>query len=343
MARRIPYTIVLAAVSLISVAAYGQDAVADNMLLYQRSVGGWPKHVNEVKVDYSRSFSESEKAAIVRDRSRRDATIDNSATVKEIRHLVKAAAATGNKSYLAAAENGIRYLLQMQYDNGGFPQFYPDTNLYRSQITYNDNAMINALNLLWDVANGRNGLQAVDASLRSGAQRAVEKGVSCIVKTQLRLNSKLAGWCAQYNKTTLQPEKARAFELASLSGMESVAIVEFLMKVEQPSAEVKAAVTAAIDWLQSARINGYSYQEVTDTQLPKNKDRVLVPDASAAVWARFYDLTNGRPFFCGRDGIKRWDLKEVDHERRIGYAWYGTWPASLLEKKYPDWKKKYAL
>jgi PelA/Pel-15E family pectate lyase len=65
-----------------------------------------------------------------------------------------------------------------------------------------------------------------------------------------------------------------------------------------------------------------------------------VPDTSAAVWARFYDIASSQPFFTGRDGVKHSSLKEIDHERRIGYAWYGTWPTSLLTKKYPEWKKK---
>ena len=33
-------------------------------------------------------------------------------------------------------------------------------------------------------------------------------------------------------------------------------------------------------------------------------------------------------------------LEKVDQERRIGYAWYGYWPANLLTKKYPVWLKR---
>ena len=45
------------------------------------------------------------------------------------------------------------------------------------------------------------------------------------LKTQLKQHGKLRAWCAQYNAKTLQPEMARKFELASLSGSESVGIV----------------------------------------------------------------------------------------------------------------------
>ncbi|MDG4870184.1 pectate lyase, partial [Guyparkeria sp. 1SP6A2] len=51
------------------------------------------------------------------------ATIDNNATSKEINALIKAYSITKNPEYLKAAEKGIAYLLLMQYDHGGFPQY----------------------------------------------------------------------------------------------------------------------------------------------------------------------------------------------------------------------------
>lgn len=328
---------------LLTVVAVGQDAVADNMLLYQRAIGGWPKHIAEVKVDYSKNLTNEEKIRLQADKSRNDATIDNGATTKEIRFLLKAYEKLGKRAYLQAAENGIRYLLLMQKANGGFPQFYPDSSSYRGQITYNDNAMINALNVLWEVAEGKAPFAVVDEGLKSKARQAVEKGIDCIVKTQVVINGKPAVWCAQHDKNTFLPANARAFELASLSGSESVAIVEFLMKVEKPSSAVKAAVVHAMDWLQAARIRGYDYVEVEDASQPKGRDRVLVKDDAKSVWARFYDIETGKPMFAGRDGKKRWDLKEIEVERRTGYAWYGTWPEKLLQKAYPAWLAKHGL
>jgi pectinesterase len=317
-----------------------QDAQADNMLIYQRSIGGWPKHINEVKVDYTKQLSDAEKASVLQNRNGKDATIDNNATIKEIRYLLKAYRQHGNNEYLKAAENGIRYLLQMQHANGGFPQFYPDSSSYRAQITYNDNAMINALNLLWDVSNGTNGFDVVDASLKEPAKKAISKGIDCILKTQIAVNGKLTGWCAQHDRRTLLPVKARAFELVSVSGAETVGIVEFLMKVPNPSTEIKKAVTGAAQWLELAKIRGYKFIVVDDNTQPKGRNHVVVKDDASTIWARFYDIETGKPFFTGRDGVKRWDVAEVDAERRNGYAWYGTWAQKLLTKSYPEWQKK---
>lgn len=320
--------------------SFCQDPIADNMLIYQRSIGGWPKHVNDVRVDYTKTMTDAEKAAVIDDKFRNDATIDNSATTKEIRHLVKAFQEHKNRAYLEAAEKGIQYLLKMQYQNGGFPQFYPDSSSYRKRITYNDNAMINALNVLWDVSRKENGFELVNTDLVKPADKAVNRGISCILKTQIRVKDKLTAWCAQHDEKTFQPTKARAYELPSISGSESVGIVQFLMKIENPSDEVCQSICAAITWLQDSRIAGFKYEDVTDSSLPKGRDRILVPEEGSVVWARFYEIDTNRPFFSGRDGQVKYDLMEIEHERRIGYGWYGTWAKNLLKKDYPQWLKK---
>src|SRR5690348_777667 len=104
--------------ALFSVHLLAQDTIANNMLLYQRGIGGWPKHIGEQRIDYTRSLSPAEKAGLLDDKNRNDATIDNNATTKEIRYLVKAYQHTCNFDYLIAAESGISYLLKMQYANG---------------------------------------------------------------------------------------------------------------------------------------------------------------------------------------------------------------------------------
>ncbi|MCB0708042.1 MAG: pectate lyase, partial [Chitinophagaceae bacterium] len=73
------------------------------------------------------------------------------------------------------------------------------------------------------------------------------------------------------------------------------------------------------------------------------KDNVLVPDSNSVIWARFYDIDTNEPFFTGRDSERHKTIAEVENERRIGYAWYGTWPAKLIEKDYPRWKLKWGI
>jgi len=55
-------------------------------------------------------------------------------------------------------------------------------------------------------------------------------------------------------------------------------------------------------------------------------------------WARFYEIGTNRPIFSGRDGVIRYNLDEIEQERRDGYAWLGAWPRALVEEEYPAWK-----
>jgi PelA/Pel-15E family pectate lyase len=320
-----------------------QDTTADKMLAFQRSVGGWPKAVNDVKVDYRRPMSAADLTAARRDASKEDATIDNNATTREITYLVTAFRNTQNLAYKQGAETGIRYLLKMQQPSGGFPQYYPESNLYRAQITYNDNAMIKALTVLKAVADKKGDFALVDPALVPPAQKAVDKGVQCILKTQYVQHGKPTVWCAQHDRVTLLPCKARAFELPSLSGDESVGITEFLMSLDQPSPEVRRAIGAAVAWFEASKILNTTVADITDPQQPSGRDRVLVPQPGSTLWARFYDLDTNQPIYVGRDGVKHSKLSDIENERRIGYVYASTWPEKILNRAYPKWQQKWKL
>ena len=102
MLKKIKHTIVIllcsASVFAQPVVQDGEDYVADNMLLYQRNAGGWPKHIGEVKIDYTKKLLPAEKAGIADDFARNDATIDNNATTKEILYLASAYKKWKNKN-----------------------------------------------------------------------------------------------------------------------------------------------------------------------------------------------------------------------------------------------------
>lgn len=322
------------------------DTTAEKMLAYQRQVGGWPKAIirnkKEVKVDYQKPMTAAQLAEMRGDSLvNEDATIDNDATNREIRYLVTAYKQTHNPTYLRAAEKGIRYLLTAQLPSGGWPQYYPDSSSYYGQITYNDGAMVNVLRIMKDVVDGKKDFDLVDKLLIPKAKTAISRGIDCMVKTQNSANGKLTAWCAQHDRRTLKACKARAYELPSNSGFETVGIVEFLMTVDTPSAEIRRAITSAVAWLNAVKIVGYTVQTIDAPAQPRGKDVVMVSNPTSTIWARFYDLDTNKPFFCGRDGIKKATLAEIENERRAGYAYLGTWPTKLLAVEYPKWAKKY--
>lgn len=109
------------------------------------------------------------------------------------------------------------------------------------------------------------------------------------------------------------------------------------MRQPAPSPQLKQSVTAAIQWLDKVKITGHNFISVPDATQPKGFDRRLVEDPTSTVWARFYEIETNKPMFAGRDSQKKYNVSEIESERRNGYAWYGTWPQKLIDEQYPKW------
>ena len=315
------------------------DPVAERMLLYQRSNGGWPQDDGN-DVEYREELTDKERRTVLADKSKDDTTFDDESTTREIKYLLEAHRQTGNPAYLEAATRGLDFILTAQFDNGGFPQEYPDTSGYHGHITYNDNVMIDLLTLLRDVAKGKAEYAAVPAAQKERAARSVERGVSNILNTQYVHDGRLTAWGAQHDRNTLAPAPARTFEPASLSGKESVEIVRYLMDIPQPDEAVQRSVRAAVAWLDDVRIDGYRQDRIEAPDQPTGRDRIIVPDSNSTIWARFYELGTWRPIFIGRDGVIKYRLQDIENERRTGYGFYGHWAKDLIKKEFPAWEAR---
>lgn len=289
--------------------------VADNVILYQRNSGGWPKNI-----DMAKPLSDSARAAVLRQKNKNDSTIDNRATFTQLSFLAQVYTAQRQERHRESFLKGLDYLLKAQYPNGGWPQFYPDLSGYYKHITFNDDAMIGVMKLLRDVAAAKPAYAFVDEARRASAAKAVEKGIECILKTQVVVNGRRTVWCAQHDAVTLAPAPARKYEVASLSGGESVGIVRFLMSIKNPSPAVVEAIESAVAWFKQ-------------TELPASHGR--------SFWARFYEIGSNRPIFVGRDGVVKYDIREIERERRDNYTWYVDDPRKLLQEDYPRWVKKH--
>ncbi|MCA5004010.1 pectate lyase [Sphingobacterium bovistauri] len=306
----------------------------DRILVYQLPNGGWPKHYTDGNAtDYSKSLTKDILNKIVKED--KAATIDNRATTKEIEELVEAYQKTGKTPYKEAVIRGVAYLLAAQYANGGFPQYYPDTKGYRSQITFNDNAMINALTVLRNVSNTEDGYNFISEEMRQKANLAVQKGVSCILKTQVLVNGEYTIWAAQYDEH-FKPAQARKFEPVALATGESVGVVRFLMK-EKPTQEIITAIEGAVKWFEKNQIAGYSFEIKQNANGKVERNLVVNPDG--VVWSRFYEIGTNRPIFGDRDDAVHYDFNEISEERKNGYSWYGNWASNLLQSNYPKWLK----
>lgn len=313
--------------------------VADNLLLYQFDTGGWSKNI-----DMAEELTEGKKQILKKQKSiKNDSTIDNDATTSQILFLAKSYTYTKEERFKEGAQKGIQYLLEAQYPSGGWPQYYPIfSSSYYAHITFNDNAMINVMELFEDILKDEL-FAFVEQGTKNRVQAALEKGLAAILKSQIVVNGEKTAWCAQHHADTLLPAPARSYELESISGYESIGIIRYLMSIENPSSEIIDAVQGAVAWFDKNSISGIVLVEIDSPELPGGRDRVVVEDPPAPpIWARFYDIETSKPFFCGRDGVKKDTIAEIEHERRMGYNYYTNAPLTLLIKEYPVWQKKYA-
>ena len=316
-------------------------AIADNMLLFQKNNGGWPKNY-----DMQAILTPAQADSLIKAKNLTNTTFDNGTTYSQTGYLAKAYAQLHDEKYKNAVLHGLDFIISAQYDNGGWPQFFPlEENNYSSHITFNDDAYTGIMFLLKDITDNRPEYSFIDDAQKKKIKTAYDKGLECILKTQINDNGEPTAWCQQYDEYTLQPAWARKFEPPSICNGESVKIVLLLMSIKDPSHKIIKAVDDAYAWFKVSAIRGirvetFAAPEMITPYRISHTDRRVVNDSSAAaVWARYYELKTHRPMFCNRDSKPVYTLAEVERERRDGYAWYTYEPQKVLDR-YLSWKEK---
>ena len=312
--------------------------IGDQILLYQRNTGGWPKNI-----DMSRELSEDEREQVKKDKTKTtDSTIDNGATTQQMYFLAGLYQTTLQPRYKEGFLHGLDYLLSGQYENGGWPQIWPGSHGYHLHITYNDNAIYNILKLFQAVIDEDfpYGGDLVDDAMRGRLKKSFDLAIECILESQIKVNGKPTVWCQQYDEKTLLPASARAFELPSYCSSESAPLVRLLMSLPDPDKRVKEAVHAAMKWFDTYKLTGLRYTRSQKGSGGQANARLYEDPEARPIWARYYDLQYSEPFVCDRDGLPRRRLEQIGTERRNGYKWFDTAPASLYAQ-YNEWADKY--
>ncbi len=316
--------------------------IADNILLYQKENGGWPKNYDMLAI-----LTEEQKDSLIKAKHQLNTTFDNWTTHTQVEYLAHAYTVLHDVRYKNACLRGIDFILSAQYQNGGWPQYFPDTSGYRKYITFNDGVMAGIMNVLYSIIKGDNHFKFVDNHRKEKIKIAYEKGLDCILKTQIYDNGKLTAWPQQADHIGLYPQWARNFEPPSICNWESTSIVLFLMSIDNPSSKVVNAIQSAVKWFEDSKIYGV---RIIEKKIEPKKyyfstfdyDRIVIEDSTAPpIWTRFYELKTHRPLFCNRNKKFVYSLSEVEHERRAGYTWYTYAPQKVLDK-YREWQKKYA-
>jgi PelA/Pel-15E family pectate lyase len=314
--------------------------IADNILLYQKNNGGWPKNY-----DMTAILTKKQKEKLIKAKNTQDTTFDNSTTYPQIEYLAKAYEITKAVEYKESCLRGIDFTLSAQYTNGGWPQYFPLRDDYSRRITFNDDVETGIMKMLKDIIDNNNYYAFVDTERREKIKTAFDKGLDCILKCQINDNGKLTAWCQQHDEKDFRPAKGRAYELPSICNDESAGVVLFLMSIDMPSERIINSVKAAVKWFEESKISGTRVEEVNAPEIKyrfgiSKMDRIVVKDSNAPpIWARFYELRTHKPLFADRRGVPVYSLAEVNRERRCDYSYYTHNPQEVLDK-YPAWEIK---
>lgn len=301
------------------------DQYAYNMTTWQISNGGFYKAMAD---KYKSAYSGGQKSEWRAKDGGDLATIDNNATIQEMRLLAIRYKETTNSNYKAAFKTSfnkaVNFLLTMQRSKGGLPQVWPKRGNYSDQITLNDNAMIRAMVTMMDIANKTSPFDSdiIDDATRSKMQGAMDKAIDYLLKAQIVNNGNLTVWCAQHDTNSLAPVGARAYELPSKSGNESMGVVWFLMNWPEQTEAIQKAVKGAIAWYKKNKLKDKAF----------SKTAGVVDKAGSSLWFRFYEVNSDDYFFCDRDGAstKTQDFMKISEERRTGYQWAGDYGSAIL-------------
>ncbi len=305
----------------------------DSMLSFQTPTGGWSKSVD---------YWQGERTAGMHWTSQRGegwhycGTIDNGNTTEQIRFLAASFAATQNEPCRDSAIRGIEWLLQAQYPTGGWPQVYPLEPGYHEAITLNDNAMLHVLEVLMQVGSRAEPFQFVSEDLAKRCQIAHQKGIECLLQSQVQIDGQATVWCAQHDPIDLRPIAARKMEPASLSGAESADVLRHLMRNGPDNRHVRHAIESGVRWLAEHEAKGLRKTQSSDGQTQYVSD----DSSTEHYWARFYDLKNQQPVFFGaQDGVEYRTFAAMAEKNKVAYDYYTTRPRDVITKEYARWKK----
>lgn len=317
-------------------------AIGENVLLYQRDNGSWVENR-----DPTRILNASEVAAIRLEKKEATGSFDNRNIYTQVEYLAGVYERTGDNRFREGSMKGLEYIFSQQIAIcGGWPHTVPGREKYHPYITMADEVTSGVLTTLRKIAARQNQFYFVDEATAERAAAAVERGDACLLRLQIIQNGQLTGWAGQYDPKTLLPAQGRSFELPSIVSQESVANLRYLMSIPDPSPAVIRAIEGGMAWLERSKIQGkkietFNIKPIKYEFHTATTDRRIVDDPKAPpLWARFHDLNDNSPVLANRDGKRVKRYEDISHERRTGYAWFGSWPAKVLEVDYPAWKTR---
>jgi len=266
-------------------------AAADALIWGQLATGGWDYLIDfqgEAKWRYRHEGPQDTGGSSY-------CTFDDDVTQRATRFLIAMDGVLREEAYHEAALYALDFILESQFDNGAWPQWYPLKGGYSDMYTFNDGAINDCITTM------------LEAYAMYGDERylhSAKRGGDFIILSQI--DEPQPGWAQQYH-WNMSPGWARSYEPPAVCSADTANNIDSLLDLYlfTGNESYLERIPAAIRWLNQSQIG---------------KD----------LWARFYELGTNRPLYCDRDYKLTYNLSEVSEERRTGYSWQGAYAKASI-------------
>jgi len=248
----------------------------------QRKVGGW-----DHRVDVGHLQKNADRVT----RKSGNCTMDDNITQGALSFLMDIDTVIERQWLKESIELGLDYLMESQFENGGWPQWYPLRGGYHDYYTFNDNTINDCIRVMMKAHKQYGNLEYLWTA---------KEGGNFIIRSQVP--NPQAGWAQQYNHD-LEPAWARDFEPAGVCGAATGRNIKTLVDLYLYTNDETylQPIPYAIAWLKRSKIDD-------------------------STWARLYEVGTNKPIYGDRtigDTII-YEYEEVSREERTNYGWQGS-------------------
>jgi len=247
----------------------------------QRAGGGWDHLVD---VEHLRKGAEK----VIRKDGR--CTFDDNITQGALDFLMDMDEVLDEPWLTEAIELGLAFMMESQFANGAWPQWYPLRGGYHDYYTFNDNVFSDCIKVMLRAHKTYGRQEYLDSARRAG---------DFIILSQIP--SPQAGWAQQYSHD-MKPAWARRFEPLGVCSLVTGSNIRMLVDLYLYTKDKKylEPIPKAIAWLEDSKIGD-------------------------SLWARLYEVGSNRPIYGDReDGNKiHYDYEKISDKEKRSYGWQG--------------------
>jgi hypothetical protein len=256
----------------------------------QRAEGGW---------DHRADVSHLTPDAAMPERHSGRCTFDDRITQGTIEFLIDLDQVIDEAWLDESIAIGMKFMIDSQFENGAWPQWYPLRGGYHDYYTFNDNAFTDNIRLLLKAHTVYGDNKYLDTATKGG---------EFIIHSQV--SESQPGWAQQYSHD-MKPAWARAFEPPAVCSAVTSRNIRILIELYDYTGDEKylEPIPTAIQWLNQSKIGDN-------------------------LWARMYEVGTNRPIYGDRDEKIHYTLEEISEERRAGYSWQSEYGVGASLRMY---------